>query len=98
MGDEDQGQLTPEEEVSEEVASAGQAIPIVGIGASAGGLKALGQFFENTPATSGMAFVVIVHLSPDYESHLATVLQNVTEMPVLQISETTPVEPNKVYV
>ena len=98
MEDEDKGQLTPEENVAVKINSSGETIPVVGIGASAGGLKALGQFFETTPTNSGLAFVVILHLSPDYESHLATVLQNITEMPVLQVSETTVVEANKVYV
>ncbi len=72
--------------------------PVVGLGASAGGLKALIQFFELMPASSGMAFVVIMHLSPKHESHSADLLQNVTMMPVTQVNETVRVEPNRVYV
>lgn len=72
--------------------------PVVGIGASAGGLKALIQFFELMPASSGMAFVVILHLSPDHESHSADLLQNVTAMPVTQVNEPVQVEPDHVYV
>lgn len=72
--------------------------PIVGIGASAGGLKALQQFFTQMPADTGMAFVVILHLSPEYESNLAGVLQQTTAMPVTQVTEAVRVEPNHVYV
>lgn len=71
---------------------------VVGIGASAGGVAALQSFFRHLPPASGMAFVVIVHLSPEYESQLATVLQAMTRMPVLQVSETLPLEQNRVYV
>lgn len=74
------------------------SFPVVGLGASAGGLKALLQFFELMPASSGMAFVVILHLSPDHESHSADLLQNVTEMPVTQVNQSVRVEPNRVYV
>ncbi|MCQ4313609.1 PAS domain S-box protein [Pseudomonas stutzeri] len=72
--------------------------PVVGIGASAGGLKALITFFENMPNDCGMAFVVIMHLSPKHESSADKILQNVTKMPVLQITEPTPIERNHVYV
>ena len=71
---------------------------VVGIGASAGGIQALEDFFEHMPDTSGMAFVAILHLSPDYESNLAAMLQRKTGMPVVQITETVKVEPNHVYV
>ncbi len=71
---------------------------LIGIGASAGGVKALQEFFDRMPADSGMAFVVILHLSPDYESSLPEILQNRTSMPVRQINETVYVEPNNVYV
>ena len=72
--------------------------PVVGIGASAGGLKALMTFFENMPNNCGMAFVVIMHLSPKHESNAHKILQNVTKMPVLQVIEPTPIERNRVYV
>ncbi len=70
----------------------------VGIGASAGGIKALKEFFAAMPSDSGMAFVVILHLSQEHESHLAQILQSNTKMPVTQVTETVKVEPNKVYV
>jgi two-component system CheB/CheR fusion protein len=71
---------------------------IVGIGASAGGLSALQNFFSHMPAASGMAFVVIVHLPPDHESSLPAILQQHTSMPVMAVTETVRVEPNQVYV
>ena len=73
-------------------------IPVVGIGASAGGLAALRQFFRHMPAENGMAFVVILHLSPDYDSNLASILQQSTAMPVVKVIEQVPVEANHVYV
>jgi two-component system CheB/CheR fusion protein len=72
--------------------------PVVGIGASAGGIAALRRFFEHMPVDSGMAFVVILHLSEQYESNLAEILQKATRMPVGQVTSTLKVEPNQVYV
>ena len=71
---------------------------VVGIGASAGGLKALKTFFDHVPEDSGLAFVVVIHLSPDHESHLAQLLQPHVKMPVQQVTETVPLEGNTVYV
>ncbi|MFN7948647.1 MAG: chemotaxis protein CheB [Blastocatellia bacterium] len=71
---------------------------VVGIGASAGGVKALSDFFDHLPADSGMAFVVILHLSPQHKSNLAEVLQARTQMPVSQVTEAVRVEANHVYV
>ncbi len=71
---------------------------VVGLGASAGGIRAFKEFFANVPPRSGMAYVVILHLSPEHESHLAEVLQFATEMPVTQVQETVKIEPNHVYV
>jgi two-component system CheB/CheR fusion protein len=70
----------------------------VGIGASAGGLQALSTFFEHMPSGSGMAFVVILHLSPKHESHVDHVLQGVTGMPVIQVTQSTAVKPDHIYV
>ena len=70
----------------------------VGIGASAGGIKPLKEFFAAMPGDSGMAFVVILHLSPEHESQLPEVLQTNTEMPVIQVRETVKLQPNHVYV
>ena len=71
--------------------------PVVGIGASAGGIEALKRFFAHMPPDSGMAFVVIVHLS-ERPSNLAEILQKATAMPVTQVTATRKVKPNQVYV
>ena len=71
---------------------------IVGIGASAGGVEALMAFFEQVPAQANMAYVVILHLSPDFDSQLAQILQTVTPLPVIQVSETVKLLANQVYV
>lgn len=71
---------------------------VVGLGASAGGVKALQEFFATMPPNSGMAFVVILHLSPEHESSLPQILQAQTQMKVTQVTKTVKVEPNNVYV
>ena len=71
---------------------------IAGLGASAGGIQALQEFFENVPKQSGIAYVVILHLSPDHDSRLAQVIQAVTSIPVAQVTERVKVEPDHVYV
>jgi two-component system CheB/CheR fusion protein len=72
--------------------------PVVGIGASAGGLEALEQFFSNMPKDAGMAFVVIQHLDPNYVSIMPELLQRTTAMKVFQASDNLKVKPNCVYV
>jgi two-component system CheB/CheR fusion protein len=72
--------------------------PIVGIGASAGGLDALEQFLGNVPARSGMAFVVVQHLDPTHKGIMAELLQRVTGMKVIQVKDRTKVRPDCVYV
>jgi two-component system CheB/CheR fusion protein len=74
------------------------ALPIVGLGGSAGAIAALREFFSLMPPDSGMAFVVVIHLSPDYESTLPEVLQAKTTMPVIVVNESVRVEANHVYV
>jgi two-component system CheB/CheR fusion protein len=71
---------------------------VVGIGASAGGIQALSAFFAEVTEYSDMAYVVILHLSPDHESHLAHVLQQASKIPVHQVTSRTKVAPNNVYV
>jgi two-component system, chemotaxis family, CheB/CheR fusion protein len=73
-------------------------LSVVGLGASAGGIKALKEFFANVMPDSGIAYVVILHLSPDYESKLAEVLQVTAPIPVTQVTERVHVVPNHVYV
>src|SRR5437763_9362740 len=71
---------------------------VVGLGASAGGVGPLQQFFTDMDPQSGLAFVVVMHLSPEYESQLANVIQQKTTMPVTQVTEPVRVRPNHVYV
>lgn len=70
---------------------------IVGIGASAGGLEALEAFFRGMPANLGASFVVIQHLSPDFESHMDQLLGRVTNIPVSVARNETTVEPDHIY-
>ena len=72
--------------------------PLVGLGASAGGLEALRQLFAHLPAESGMGFVVIQHLDPDRPSMLTKVLQGVTQLPVVEVANGMRVEPDRVHV
>ncbi|OTP68796.1 CheR family methyltransferase [Caballeronia sordidicola] len=72
--------------------------PVVGIGASAGGIQALLRLFESAPSDMDMAFVVVLHLSPEHESSVGQVLQRVTRMPVSQVMGSTLIEKNHVYV
>ena len=74
------------------------SVPVVGLGGSAGGLVALQSFFAQMPTENDMAFIVVLHLSPEHESNLAAILQRVTTMPVIQVNETTLLEINHVYV
>ena len=78
--------------------SAPAAFPIVGVGASAGGLEAFTQLLKHLPADSGMAFVLIQHLDPTHSSFLRDALAKATAMTVSQAEGGTPVEPNHVYV
>jgi len=75
-----------------------EPVAVVGLGASAGGVSVLQQFFSEMPAESGLAFVVVMHLSPDHESNLPSVIQQKTKMPVLQVREPEKVKPNHIYV
>lgn len=70
---------------------------VVGIGASAGGLNALEQFFDNTPPDTGMAFVVIQHLSPDFKSLMDDLLSRHTEMPIHRVTNGIELLANNVY-
>ena len=75
-----------------------KVFPIVGIGASAGGLEAFEQFLRNMPPDSGMAFVLVQHLDPTHKDIMAELLQRVTKMKVFQVKDATKVEPDCVYV
>ena len=70
---------------------------IAGVGASAGGLEALENFFNAMPLDTGIAFVVVQHLSPDFKSHMSDLLARKTELPVTRAEDGMEVKPNNVY-
>ncbi len=72
-------------------------LQVVGIGASAGGLEALEQFFRNMPSDSGLSFVVVQHLSPDYKSLMVELLSKYTEMECIRITDGMVIEQDKIY-
>jgi len=71
--------------------------PVVGIGASAGGLEALEAFFAHMPPSTGMAFIVIQHLSPDFRSMMDELLARHTSIPIFRVENGMKVEPNAIY-
>ncbi|HEY3296613.1 MAG TPA: chemotaxis protein CheB [bacterium] len=72
--------------------------PIVGIGASAGGLEAFERFFKAMPADAGMAFVIVQHLDPTHKSLLTELVRKFTQMPVQEIEDKVAVQSNTVYI
>lgn len=72
--------------------------PVVGVGASAGGLESIRTFFQAVPRASGAAFVVVQHLSSEFKSFMRDILSRITEMPVLEVRDALRVEPNNIYV
>ncbi|MDO9168491.1 MAG: chemotaxis protein CheB [Methylobacter sp.] len=73
-------------------------LPIVGIGASAGGLEALEQFFSHVPDNMGIAFVVIQHLNPNHKGMMAELLQRITAMTVVEAQNRMKIKPDYIYV
>ena len=72
--------------------------PIVGVGASAGGLEAFTQLLKHLSGETGMAFVLAQHLDPSHRSLLPEILSKATKMPVSQVSDGTVMKPNRIYV
>ena len=93
--------LEPASQVADDLAAPASersiAFPIVEIGASAGGLKAIEEFFDNMPADSGAAFVIIQHLSPDFKSLMSELLERRTQMDVRVATEGMPLAQNTVF-
>ena len=75
-----------------------RSFPIVGIGASAGGLEALEVFLKNVPAKCGVAFVIVQHLDPTHKDMMVELLQRVTAIPIVQVSDCLKIEADHVYV
>ncbi len=94
-----QRRLMPNDiETADSPAARSHPLFVVGIGASAGGIKPLTEFFSRVAPDGNMAYVVILHLSPQFESNLSSVLQSRTSIPVTQVNSAVTVEPNHVYV
>ena len=92
-------ETTDEEEAVKEQKDKNQELfPIVGIGASAGGLAAFTQLLKHLPTDTGMGFVLIQHLAPDQKSLLSEILAKATQMPVVEAQDGMSVEPNHVYI
>ena len=82
----------------ENARSADRLLPIVGIGASAGGLEALDAFLRNVPADCGVAFVIVQHLEPTQKDFMVELLQRATAMKVIQVKDRTILHAACVYV
>ncbi|MCA9120437.1 MAG: PAS domain S-box protein [Planctomycetaceae bacterium] len=89
---------TDEASVSRDECSAAVSFPIVGIGASAGGLEAFTQLLKALPLDTGMGFVLVQHLDPEHESALTQILSRATSLPVCDVTNNQLVEPNCVYI
>lgn len=70
---------------------------IIGLGASAGGLEAIEQFFQNAPFASQAAYVIVQHLSPDFKSLMDELLARRTQIPILHAQDGQPIQPNTIY-
>src|SRR4051812_1908369 len=76
----------------------GPAFPIVGVGASAGGLEAFSDLLRHVPADAGLAFLFVAHLEPHRKSQLPEIIGHVTPMPVREAGDGMPIEVNHVYI
>ncbi len=72
--------------------------PVVGVGASAGGLDAFKELVKAIPENSGMAYILVQHLAPQHESMLTEILQKATKLPVVEIIDKIKVLPNHIYI
>ena len=78
--------------------TSGKPFPVVGIGASAGGLEAYKRFLKAIPENSGMAYILVQHLDPTHESMLPEILANQTTIPVLEITDNILLEADHIYI
>ena len=72
--------------------------PVIGVGASAGGLEAFKRLIRAIPETSGMAFILVQHLEPNHESLLTEILQKSTSIPVGEVTHNVHIVPNHIYI
>jgi len=84
--------------IDEHLSPTNASFPIVGVGASAGGLEAFTGFLQHLPANTGMAFIFVQHLAAQHASMLVSLLSRSTAMPVKEVRHGTPVKPNHVHV
>src|ERR1700712_1585367 len=95
----DQAEENLADEMDDVVPGYGYAkVPVVGLGGSAGSIEALQSFFTTLPSRTGLAYVVVIHLSPERESVLSELLHGCTRMAVVQVPGTLDVRPDTVYV
>lgn len=76
----------------------GPLFPVAAIGASTGGLEAVSDLLKNLPANTGMAYIIVQHLSKDHKSYLTSILSKTTKMKVQEIDDMELMKPNNVYV
>ncbi len=95
--EESQTEQAAEQEPESQTSEREAGVPVIGIGASAGGLEALSRLFEGMPVDTGAAFVVVQHLAPTKDSALPELLGRHTRMPVYQVSDNMEIQPNTVY-
>jgi two-component system CheB/CheR fusion protein len=88
----------PDDPAASATASLEAGVPVVGIGASAGGLDPICEFLASVPAASGMAYVVAQHVGPQHQDLLSQLLQRVTPMPVSDVQDGIALLPDRVYV
>jgi two-component system, chemotaxis family, CheB/CheR fusion protein len=91
-------QPAPAREKTPKTEAPAKSFPVVGVGASAGGLEAFTQLLKHLPPDTGMAFVLVQHLAPMHESALAALLSRNTRMPVAEATDGIRIQPNHVYV
>ncbi len=84
--------------IDKKLTKSANQFPVVGIGASAGGLDAFKKLLKAIPEESGMAYVLVQHLHPGHESFLTEILQKVTKIPVIEISDNIKVLPDHIYI
>ena len=88
----------PKNKYPEKLIKSDNLFPVIGVGASAGGLDAFKKLLKAIPVDSGMAYVLVQHLDPNHESMLTEILQKVTQIPVLEITDDIKVAPDHIYV
>jgi two-component system, chemotaxis family, CheB/CheR fusion protein len=89
---------SPRSTSEEKLSALDKVFPVVGVGASAGGLEAFSALLANLPDTTGMAFVFLQHLDPSHNSALEEILSRTTKIPVTQVTEGVTVERNHIYI